>query len=391
MVNFDFYNPAEIIFGKGTIAGTAGKIAEYNCSNILIVYGGGSIKKNGVYDQVMQSLAKYGFNLTELSGIQPNPRLGKVYEGEKICKEKNIDFILAIGGGSVIDTAKAIAVAAKDDGDVWDFYMEKRHEIKDCLPIGVILTIPAAGSESSYASVITNEKGDYKRGIHDNIIIPKFAIIDPETSFTLTPYQMACGASDILAHLMERYFTLVENVELTDRMIEAVAVTIVNNTLKALKDPCNYNIRAEIMLAGTFAHNNILDCGRIGDWGSHNVEHELSATYDIAHGAGLSIIFPAWIRYVWRKSPGKFVRFGKEVFGVNAYCQDTAFIIDQFLARLESWYKSIGLPTRLSDIGIDGSKFEEMAERAIEGRPDGLGQFMKLHKEDIIAIYNLAK
>ena len=391
MVNFDFYNPAEIIFGKGTIERTAEKIAEHNCKNILLVYGGGSIKKNGVYSQVMQSLKKYDFNITELSGIMPNPRLGKVYEGEKICKGKNIDFILAVGGGSVIDTAKAIAVAAKDNGDVWDFYMEKRNDIKDCLPIGVILTIPAAGSESSYASVITNEKGGYKRGIHDNIIIPKFAIIDPEASFTLTPYQMACGASDILAHLMERYFTLVENVELTDRMIEAVAVTIVNNTLKALKEPRNYDIRAEIMLAGTFAHNNILDCGRIGDWGSHNVEHELSATYDIAHGAGLSIIFPAWIRYVWRKSPEKFVRFGREVFGVNAYCSDKEFIIEQFLTRLESWYKLIGLPTRLSDIGIDGSKFEEMAERAIEGRPGGLGQFMKLHKEDIIAIYNLAK
>ncbi|MEG0559642.1 MAG: iron-containing alcohol dehydrogenase [Muribaculaceae bacterium] len=391
MINFEYYNPAKIIFGKGVISNVGEEITKQGAKNILLVYGGGSIKKNGVYDNVTKSLKDSNIYYTELSGVKPNPVLSKVMEGKEICKTKNIDFILAVGGGSVIDTAKAIGVATLNDGDVWDFYMGIRSTIPYCLPIGVVLTIPAAGSETSYASIITNENGNYKRGIHDNIIIPKFAVIDPETSYSLSMYQMACGASDILAHLMERYFTLVPNVELTDRMIEAACTTIINNTLKAIRNPLDYDTRAEIMLTGTFAHNNSLDCGRIGDWGSHNIEHELSATYDIAHGAGLSIIFPAWIRYVWHTSPSKFIQFAKKVFGIDAYPDDQELIIAQLLERFENWYKQIGMPTRLSHVNIDNSKFKEMAHRALDGRSDGFGQFYRLHEEDIIAIYKLAQ
>lgn len=390
MVNFQFQNPAKIIFGKGTILNVGEEIKKYNAQNILIVAGGGSIKRNGVYDSVVKSLNDAGLNMFELWGVQPNPLLSKVREGAALCHEKNIDFVLAVGGGSVIDTAKGIGVAATNEGDVWDYYMGIKGKIDHCLPIGVVLTIPAAGSETSYASVITNSDGNYKRGIHDNIVIPKFAIIDPETSYSLPAYQMVCGASDILAHLMERYFTTVEHTELTDRMIEGACVTIINNTLKAIKNPLDYDTRAEIMITSTFAHNNMLDCGRIGDWGSHNIEHELSGSYNIAHGAGLAIIFPAWMKYVWKTNPVKFVQFGQRVWGLSTYPDDTEYAVTQMIHRLEDWYTQIGLPTRLSQVNIDDSQFEMMADRALKCRESGIGNFVKLKKNDIISIFKLA-
>lgn len=389
MINFEFFNPAKIIFGKGVIKNVGTQIRKYNATKVLLVYGGGSIKRSGIYDEVIKSLNKHNIEFIELCGVQPNPRLSKVREGAKICIENNVDFILAVGGGSVIDTAKGIGVAVTNDKDVWSYYMSGE-KISNCLPIGVILTIPAAGSETSYASVITNEDGGFKRGIHDNVIIPKFAMLDPETTYSLPAYQTACGVSDILAHLMERYFTLVENVELTDRMIEGAAVTIINNGIKVLAEPHNYDVRAEIMLTSTFAHNNMLDCGRIGDWGSHNVEHELSGTYDIAHGAGLSIIFPAWIRYVWKVAPKRFARFAREVWGVQYYPGEEEYAIEQMLDRMESWYKRLGLPTKLSQVGINDSQFEQMAHRALVNREDGIGQLYKLKENDIIEIFKLA-
>lgn len=390
MVNFEFQNPAKIIFGKGMISKVGEEIKKYGAKKVLLVAGGGSIKRNGVYDTVRKSLDEAGIAVCELWGVQPNPLLSKVLEGAEICKKEGIGFVLAVGGGSVIDTAKGIGVAATNEGDVWDFYMGIRNKIEHCLPIGVVLTIPAAGSETSYASIITNSDGNYKRGIHDNIVIPKFAIIDPETSYSLSQYQMACGSSDILAHLMERYFTTVEHTELTDRMIEGACVTIINNALKAVKNPTDYDTRAEIMITSTFAHNNMLDCGRIGDWGSHNIEHELSGSYNIAHGAGLSIIFPAWMKYVWKSNPAKFVQFGQRVWGINSYPYDTEYTVTQMIRRLEDWYKQLGLPTRLSEIGIDGSQFEAMAERALVNRESGLGNFVKLKRQDIIEIFKLA-
>ena len=390
MVNFEFQNPAKIIFGKGTIAKVGEEIKKYNASNVLIVAGGGSIKRNGVYDSVINSLKEVNVTIHELWGVQPNPLLSKVLEGAEICRKNGIDFVLAVGGGSVIDTAKGIGVAATNEGDVWDYYMGYKNEIKNCLPIGVVLTIPAAGSETSWASVITNENGNYKRGIHDNIIIPKFAVIDPVTSYSLSKYQMVCGASDILAHLMERYFTTVEHTELTDRMIEGACITIINNTLKAIENPNDYDTRAEIMLTATFAHNNMLNCGRIGDWGSHNVEHELSGSYDIAHGAGLAIVFPAWMKYVWKTNPSKFVQFGQRVWGLNTYPYEEELTVMQTIHKLEDWYTQLGLPTKLSQIGIDDSQFELMAERALTGREEGIGNFVKLKKDDIINIFKLA-
>lgn len=390
MVDFEFHNPAEIIFGKGVIGRAGRRIQESGGKNVLLVAGGGSIKNNGVYDAVVASLRSCDLHWEELWGVKSNPRLDKVKEGAELCRQKGIDFILAVGGGSVIDTGKAIGIAATNDRDVWDYYMGLSSDIPNCLPIGVVLTIPAAGSETSYASVITNQDGDFKRSLHHNILIPKFAIIDPEVSYSLTPYQMACGASDILAHLMERYFTNVGHVELTDRLIEGACVTIIANAMKAKNYPRDYNARAEIMFTGTVAHNNLLDSGRIGDWGSHNIEHELSGTYDIAHGAGLSIIFPAWMKYVWKTNPRKFLQFGERVWGVAPDYEYPELSVAMTVDRLECWYRQLGLPTRLSDIGIDSRHFDMMADRALTGRENGIGNFLVLKRQDIVNILNLA-
>ncbi|GAA3319215.1 hypothetical protein GCM10020331_025200 [Ectobacillus funiculus] len=253
----------------------------------------------------------------ELGGVKPNPRVSLVREGVSLCKEHNIDFILAVGGGSVIDSAKAIAAGAKYDGDVWDFFTGKKSTVKDCLPIGVVLTIPAAGSESSDGTVITNEDGLYKRATGHITMRPKFAILNPVLTYTLPSYQTACGITDMMAHILERYFTNEKNVELTDRLCEAALKTIINNAHTVLEDPTNYDARAEIMWSGTIAHNDLLGTGRIGDWASHDIEHEISGIYDIAHGAGLAIVFPAWMKYVYKHDINRFAQFANRVWDVE--------------------------------------------------------------------------
>ena len=287
MLNFEFYNPARILFGKGMEEQVGKRMAALG-RRVLLVYGGGSIKRSGLYDTVLARLADAGVEVTELAGVQPNPRLGLVREGIRLCRENRLDAVLAVGGGSVIDTAKTVALGACADGDVWDFF-ERLVPVEKALPVGVVLTIPAAGSESSDSCVITKEEGLLKRSCAGEALIPRFAILNPAFTCTLPPYQTACGATDILAHLMERYFTRVDHVDLTDRLLEATMRTVINYTPLALERPDDYHIRAELMWAGTVAHNNLLDTGRIGDWASHQIEHELSALYDIAHGAGLAI------------------------------------------------------------------------------------------------------
>ncbi len=390
MINFEFYNPARIIFGKDTEAEVGKQIVKYG-KRVLLHYGGGSIKTNGVYDKVVKSLKDEGLFFIELSGVVPNPRLSLVKEGIRLCKENNIDFILAVGGGSVIDSSKGIAVGVKYGGDVWDLYMDnsKLAQLSEALPVGVVLTIPAAGSESSTASVITNEGGWLKRAIGTELIIPKFAVLNPESSFTLPAYQTACGASDILAHLMERYFTQVPNVDFTDRMIEANIRTILNNAPLALKKPHDYNIRAEIMWSGAVAHNNLLNTGRIGDWGSHDIEHEISGAYDIAHGAGLSIVFPAWMKYVYKQNIDKFIQFAMRVFNVDFSFDDKEQIVFEMIERLEAWYERMGLPTRLSDVNIGSERIREMADKCMVGRKH-VGNFQKLNADDVYEIYRLA-
>lgn len=389
MINFEFYNPARIVFGKGAEKKTGELVKRYG-KKALLHYGGGSIKKTGVYDKVVASLNEAGIDFVELGGVQPNPRLSLVHEGVKLCREEGVDFILAVGGGSAIDSAKAIATGVPYDGDVWDFYFDNTKPVEVTLPVGVVLTIPAAGSESSAGSVITNEDGWYKRDLNSEWLIPKFAVMNPEFTYTLPPYQTACGACDILAHMFERYFTQVDHTDLTDRLLEAAMKTLLIHAPIVMEEPENYDARAEVMWTGTLAHNNLLNTGRIGDWASHNLEHELSGIYDIAHGAGLSIIFPAWMRYCHHAKPARFVQIAMRVFDVDLAMGDDEKIIEEMICRLETWYKRLGLPIRMRDAGIEDDRLREMAKKLFVARPTQ-GKFMNLTEEDAYQIYCLAR
>lgn len=389
MINFEYLNPTKIIFGKGNEKRVGNEVIQYG-KRILLHYGGGSIKKSGLYDTVVKSLEEAGVYFIELSGVKPNPRLSLVKEGIKLCRDNDIDFILAVGGGSVIDSAKAIAVGVKYQGDVWDFY-EGKAVPTETLPVGVILTIAAAGSECSKSSVITNENGWYKRGLNVELIRPRFAILNPELTFTLPPYQTACGIADIMAHIMERYFTQVDNVELTDRLCEATLKTVIGNAAKVIREPDNYDARAEIMWAGTNAHNDLLSTGRISDFGSHAIEHELSGIYDVAHGAGLAVVFPAWMKYVYKNNIDRFVQFAVRVWNVEQYFDDPERTALEGIQRLESFFKSIGLPVTLKELNIPDDRLEEMAEKCRKGSDGTTGNFVKLNKEDILNILKLAR
>ncbi len=387
MRNFVFENKTKIIFGRGTEEKVGKEIKKLGKNKVLFHYGGGSIKRFGLYDKVVKSLKDEEIEYVELGGVKPNPSLSLVKEGIELCRQENIDFILAVGGGSVIDSAKAIAAGALYEGDVWDFY-DNKAQIKEALPLGVILTLPAAGSEASDASVITDEERKLKRGTGSPLIRPTFSILNPEITFTLPPYQTAAGITDMMAHIMERYFTQERNVDLTDHMCEAVLKTIIKNAPLVLEKPEDYNARAEIMWAGTLAHNGLLDTGRLGDWGTHMIEHELSALYDLTHGAGLAIIFPAWIRYVYKAYPEKMLRFFHNVFDVEAVFDDPQYMIEEGLKRLKEFYRSLGMPVSLKDAGIEEKRFEEMAEKCTVFGP--VSNFIKLEKSDVVEIYKLA-
>lgn len=389
MDNFTFQNPTKIIFGKEAENKVGMEVSKYS-KKILLHYGGGTIKTTGLYDRVVASLKKAGVSYVELAGVKPNPRLSLVQEGIKLCRDNEIDFILAIGGGSVIDSSKAISIGVPYSGDVWDFYLGKAR-IKKALPIGTILTIPAAGSESSTGSVITNEDGFYKRAINSNLVYPKFSILNPELAFTLPKYQVACGSADIMAHLMERYFTNSENVELTDRLIEATMKTVINNVTTVLDQADNYDAWAEIMWSGTVAHNNLLNTGRVGDWGSHDIEHELSGIYDVAHGAGLAVIFPAWMQYVYNHDINRFAQFAVRVWNVeNSFWspEETAL---KGIRCVENFFKTLGLPTSLKELGITDDRLEEMASKATKSDTSTVGNFIKLNKKDVYNILRLAQ
>ncbi|MFA5543348.1 MAG: iron-containing alcohol dehydrogenase [Bacilli bacterium] len=385
MKNFIFENPTRIIFGKDTENQVGEEVSKYG-KKILLHYGGGSIKKSGLYDKVIKSLKEHNIDFVELSGVVPNPRLSLVKEGIKICKEKKIDFILAVGGGSVIDSAKAIGIGAVYDKDVWDFYSGVAR-VEKTIPVGVVLTIPAAGSESSSSSVITNEDGWYKRSALAIIMRPKFAILNPELTYTLPFYQTACGIADMFSHVMERYFTNEQHVDFTDELCEATFRTIIKHGRKLVENPNDYNSRAEIMLASTIAHNGLLGVGRVEDWASHGIEHELSAIYDIAHGAGLAIVFPAWMKYVYKHDIDRFAKFSKNVFGVKGY--DKEEIALKGIDALKEFYNYLGLKTSLKEVNITDEHFDEMAKKATINRK--LGNFVPLDTSDVYNIYVLSK
>ncbi len=389
MENFILDSSTRIIFGKGT-ENDVGSITKNYGKKVLVLYGGGSIKKSGLYDRVKDSLKKAGIEAVELGGVKPNPTYGIIKEGIKICRDNSVDLILAVGGGSVIDSAKGISVGVPYSGDVLDFAMQKAVP-KEALPVGVVLTIPAAGSESSQYAVATYEEGGYpfKRDIvweNNEIIRPAFAIMNPELTFTLPASQTAYGICDIMSHVMERYFTSVKNVELTDRLCEGVLKTVINNGLIVMKEPEDYNARAEIMWAGSIAHNDMLGTGRQGDFVSHMIEHELSGIYDIAHGAGLAILFPAWMKYVYKYNIDRFIQFVTRVWNVDHDFYSPENTVLEGIKRMENFFAEIGLPIRLKDLDIPDDRFEEMAEKAVKP-----GSIKPIDAKDIVEIFKLAR
>lgn len=392
MINFDYKNPTRIIFGKGTIVRTGSVIKEYGGTRVLLHFGGGSIKSNGVYDAVKKSLQAAGIEIVELGGVQPNPRLSLVREGIRLCREKNIDFILAVGGGSVIDSAKAIGVGVPYDGDVWDFYVAGKVPQKT-LPVATVLTIAAAGSEMSWSSVITNDDGALKRPLDVDVIYPVFSILDPETTYSLPAYQTGCGIADMFVHVFERYFTTVKNVDLTDRLCEAIMKTIINNAKRILANPNDYDARAEIMWAGSLAHNNLVGTGRLGDFASHMIEHELSAFNDVAHGAGLAVIVPNWMKFTCRHDLPRFVQFAVRVFDVEQDFHNPEETALRGIQALRDFYTSIGMPATLSEIGIHEKDFKAIARKVkkFDEAKGTVGNFRPLTESDVEEILKLAK
>jgi alcohol dehydrogenase YqhD (iron-dependent ADH family) len=388
MENFEFQNPTRILFGKGSEEKVGEQVAVYS-KNILLHYGGGSIKTSGLFDRVTASLTKAGVKWVELGGVKPNPRLELVQEGVKLCKDHKLGLILAVGGGSVIDSAKAIAMGAVIEGNVWDFYLGKGAPV-DALPIGTVLTIPAAGSEASTGTVITNEEGWLKRAVNSELIYPRFSILNPELAFSLPKFQVACGVTDIMAHLMERYFTNVQHVELTDRLIEATMKTLISQAPLVLQNPKDYDAWSELMWAGTIAHNNLLNTGRVGDWASHDIEHEISGIYDIAHGAGLAVVFPAWMKYVLKHDINRFAQWSVRVWNVEMDVFNAEAVAQAGIDRMETFFRSLGLGTKLSELGIQGDRIDEMAAKCTDSNKRTFGSFVKLGYEDVRKILKLA-
>ncbi|MCR5625405.1 MAG: iron-containing alcohol dehydrogenase [Lachnospiraceae bacterium] len=353
----------------------------------MIHYGGGSAIKSGLVDRVKDSLTKSGLEFVELGGVMPNPRDTLVYKGIDLCKNEDVDYILAIGGGSVIDSSKAIAAGVCYDGDFWDFYSGK--SIEKALPIGVVLTIAAAGSEGSGDSVITKEDGMLKRGTGSDVLRSKFSILNPELTQTLPAYQTACGATDIMAHVFERYFTNTKEVEITDRLCEAVLMTMVKEAPRVIEDPNNYEARANIMWAGMVAHNGIVGVGRSQDWNSHGIEHELSALYDCAHGAGLAVIMPSWMEYVYKHNVMRFCQMSTRVFGCKMNFENPEATALEGIHCFRTFLHNIGMPINFAELGAKEEDIPKLVEKF--GLGDGkTGGFVQLTSEDVANIYKIA-
>ena len=392
MLNFDFYAPTRIVFGKDTEK-QIGELLKPHAKKVLIHYGGGSIKRSGLYDTVTASLKENGVDFVELGGVKPNPRLSLVHEGIDLCKKEGVDLILSVGGGSVIDSAKAIAMGVYYDGDIWDLY-EEAQPITQALPIAVILTIPAAGSEGSEGTVISNEALDLKRPYGSNLLRPLLSVVNPELFFTLPKEQLGYGVADMMSHIFERYFTNTINTDLTDGLCEATLKTLMKNALLAKENMNDYNAWSELGFAGTVAHNGLLGMGREQDWGCHDMEHELSAIYDVAHGAGLAVVTPGWMQYVYKDNINMFVQFAVNVMGVEGSYRDPDAIVQEGIRRLKEFFAKLGLPQTLRDLGIGEDRLEEMAKKATKeafGKESPLGGFKKLYWQDVLAIYKLVK
>ena len=388
MLNFVYHNATKIVFGENQEQKVGELVAEYS-KNILLLYGGGSVKRSGLLDRVRTSLTQHQIVWTELGGVQPNPHLALVKEGIKICREKKIDFILALGGGSVIDTAKAISLGVLYDGDVWDYFSGRPYDRS--IPTGVVLTIPAAGSESSCDAVITKEEGLLKRAsCGSEKLRPAFAILNPELTLTLPDKQTFAGITDIMIHIMERYFTNTKDVDVTDRMCEALLQSVMYAAHRLKENPQDLPARSEVMWCGTLAHNNLVGVDRVGDWATHKIGHEISALYDSIHGETLAVVFPAWMRYNYSVNVNRFAQFANRVFGVPYVPEKENYMALEGIRLFKDYLRSIGMPATLSDLGVRQQDIHTLAMKCTENDTQKVGRLRLLGASDVEAILNLA-
>lgn len=393
MFDFSYFTPTKVAFGRKSEEKIGELVKAQNCKKVLIHYGGGSVVRSGLLDRVKASLDAQGIAYVELGGAVPNPRLGLVYEGIELSRKEGVDFILAVGGGSAIDSAKAIAYGVANEGDVWDFYDHIR-QADACLPVGVVLTLAATGSEMSTGSVITKEEGLQKRAYDSDLARPVFAVMNPELTMTLPDYQTSCGCADILMHTFERYFTSGGNMEITDSIAEALMRTVMTNAKILVKDPKNYDARAEIMWAGSLSHNGLTGCGINGggDWSTHMLEHEMGGLYDVAHGAGLAAVWGSWARYVYKDCLHRFVRFAKNVMGVCAEGSDEEIAL-RGIEAMEDFFHAINMPINMRELGIQPTRQElaDMARKCSIACGGAQGSAKVLYEEDMLKIYEMAQ
>ena len=388
MNNFVFYSPTEFVFGKATEMQVGVLARKHGARKVMIVYGGGSVVRSGLLDRVKQSLREAGIEYCLMGGVQPNPVDTKVYEGIEFCRREQADMLLPVGGGSVIDTAKAIAAGVLYEGDFWDFYIGKA-KVTKALKVAVVLTIPAAGSEGSGNTVITKLDGLQKLSLRvPEVLRPVFSIMNPELTYTLPPFQTACGVADMMAHIMERYFTNTQEVEIGDRLCEGTLMAIINEAPKAMRNPEDYGARANLMWAGMIAHNGTCGVGCEEDWASHFLEHEISAIYNVTHGAGLSVIFPAWMTWMTEHNMDKIVQYAVRVWGVPE-ANDKKAVALEGIARLRAFFKSIGLPVTFRELGIEHPDIDRLADSLHRNKGELVGNYVKLTKEDSKEIYRL--
>jgi alcohol dehydrogenase YqhD (iron-dependent ADH family) len=383
MENFTYQNPTKLIFGKGQLEQLKKEVPSYG-NKVLLVYGGGSIKRNGLYDQVVEQLQELDVKIFELSGVEPNPRISTVRKGVEICKSEGIEFILAVGGGSTIDCTKAIAAGAKHDGDAWDI-VTKKTIVKDALPFGTVLTLAATGSEMNPSSVITNWETNEKYGWGSPFVYPRFSILDPVNTFTVPRNQTIYGIVDIMSHTFEHYFHTAEHTELQDRMCESLLRTVIETAPKLLEDLEDYDHRATILYCGTMALNGMLSMGYRGDWATHNLEHAVSAVYDIPHGGGLAILFPNWMKHVLSTNPERFKQLAVRVFDVDREGKSAEEVGLEGIEKLREFWNSISAPSRLAYYEIDDTKLDILADKAMANGE--FGKFKLLNREDVLAIY----
>lgn len=393
MKDFNFYAPTQVVFGRNAEPQVAKLIKKYGGSKVLLHYGGSSAVKSGLLAEIENYLKTEGIEYISLGGVVPNPRLSLVYTGIELCRKEGIDFILAVGGGSVIDSSKAISAGMFYDGDVWDLYLKKDVATK-YLPIGCVLTIPAAGSEMSDGSVITKEEGGLKKDYGTDDFRCKFAIMNPERTTTLPAWQTACGVVDIMMHTMERYFSKHDEMETTDAIAEAILRTVKNYAPKVLANPDNYEYRAQIMWAGSLAHNGLTGCGTSGDWATHMIEHELSGMFDVSHGAGLAAMWGSWARYTCKENISRFARFAVNVMGVAQNFRSVEETAEEGIKATEAFFRSIGMPTDIKTLigkEISDAEIEEMADKCSDYGKNTTGTLKRLTCDDLVNIYKMAR